>query len=97
MLKIHKVELSDGEDSGKIGGETSEFSEADEVAFMRKQRLSSKIKQGHVNLQNLNRIKEAREAASRQGSNSSSSFSYHSRSIQSMKSKAYSELPLRKP
>ena len=47
MLKIHKVELSDG-DSGKIGGETSEYSEADEEAFLRKQRLSSKIKKGHI-------------------------------------------------
>lgn len=44
MLKIHKVELSDGEDSNKIAGETSEYSEADEEDFLTKQRLRSKIK-----------------------------------------------------
>jgi len=36
MLKIHKVELSDGDDSAKLEGEASEYSEADEEAFMRK-------------------------------------------------------------
>jgi len=36
MLKIHKVELSDGDDSAKLEAEISEYSEADEEAFMRK-------------------------------------------------------------
>jgi hypothetical protein len=35
MLKIHKVELSDGEDSGKLAGEPSEYSDQDEEAFLR--------------------------------------------------------------
>ena len=35
MLKIHKVELSDADDSAKKG-EASEYSEADEEAFIRK-------------------------------------------------------------
>ena len=48
MLKIHKVELSDGGDSAKIGGETSDFSEADEEAFIKKQRFCSKFKKGKV-------------------------------------------------
>ena len=44
----------------------------------------------------MNRIKEAREAASRQGSNSSSSFSYKTKSIQELKARGYYELPQRK-
>ena len=36
MLKIHKVELSAGNDSAILEGEISEYSEADEEAFMRK-------------------------------------------------------------
>lgn len=48
-------------------------------------------------MHNLNRIKGAREAASKQGSNSSSSFSYKTKSIVELKARGYFELPERKP
>ena len=35
MLKIHKVELSDSEDSRKKAGDISEYSDGDEETFLR--------------------------------------------------------------
>lgn len=40
MLKIHKVELS--EDDSSRCGDGTEYSEAEEEAFMKRQRISSK-------------------------------------------------------